>query len=614
MKARLHLSCLDNDGSLTRAGTCRFRIVSWIVRNGEHAEATHAWAGEPLVVTLEADIVSIYAEVLEHPKKGSKASPSRTLYWRADAPLVVYPGMMRLAEAVEQPAHFAPTLGILSDSEDTVWYGVRFIAPQCRIVTHEVLERISKPPLVSTVKGPLLPDGFDARDNRVPPGKTGQGRAVRIDLPRLPTAVPLAVSDWPQGEPYPDLGTAAGNLPMVTERLFAADGRSLEREPVETSPIVSLAAQVTFMGSPAMVGAAFPEGLLDGYPTKDEAEGESQEPLHIHLAWNTVGFWGQFAPYPAATVPPQKWSLDSVYHNLYLLMNYLSHPERSPEGDTFPAYGNRFDPILFHSTVRGGRGFAHQLAAAKKRCALLVPLLGTSPKTNADDLLDMTNLNRLVSELQGVFYRARGHYAPVRPLGNISLSTFSGGIAAAGQFLRWALRGAPPVAGEAGEELMGEDGGELEGKAPAPSPELTEKLREIYLFDPPSAGNAGAATANILADATSWRAADPRRVVRLYTQANFEPKLLKRLLGGVDPSSNGVVHSRDGRVTVAVVPSRVWDATREAAIPAVHPSAIAPATKLGSHGYETGYHQWHQLFPNYFLFDALRRSHFTEEP
>ena len=627
MKARLHLSCLQNDGALARAGTCRFRVASWLVKDGEHAEATHEWHGEPLVITLEADIVAIYGEVLEYPKKPTKPPPkgapktTTPTFWRADTPLIVYPGAMRLIEAFERPPHFAPVLGILSDSEDTVWYGIRYIVSRCRIVTDEVLKRITHAPLQTTVEFPLLPDGFGAAGARITPISRA---AVTIDVPRRASAVKLDVSDATEKEGYPDLCRVA-EVPMVTERIMAAGG-GLERESVAVDDFSAFAAQVTFMGEPAMVGAAFPKGLLDGYPTEKEAAAGVLEPLHVHLAWNALGFWKGFDPYPAASTPPERWSFDSVYHNLYLLMTYLSHPERKGVSNVFPRGGNRFDPILYHLTVRAGRGFAQQLAAAKKKCALIVPVLGGSPTVNADELLDMDNLELLVAELQGAFYRARDHHSPVRPLGNISISTFSGGARAASTFLGWAL---------------GKEG------APKASAALTEKLREVYLFDPPGLGDAGEASVATLKLATEWREADPRRVVRLYTQNEFRPDVIERLLGRKPPEGSGVAHSDDGNVTVALVSQSVWEQTREAAIPARYSrqvvtehldrlaepedaeevpmfegieeiegleglEGVGEYPKTRSHGDIRDYYQWHQLFPDYFLYDALRRSRFTE--
>lgn len=604
MKLILDLSAALSSGELAPKDACEFRLVLWNSETGDSQELVVRWPGSTQSIVLEAsmDTVLVYGDVLRAPKQGSKDKASQDKFWPCERPLILRPDDEGW-KTLEQPTHFAP-LAALVDPSKVARYHVRLLLSRCRIVTHEVLRAITTRPLISLTGGPLLPDGFLEHGERVSPNASG---VKDLDFSRKTTIVPLAATIAVDEGAYPDLCGPPPTCPLVTPDILDPTGSTLAREPVTYRASMSIAAQMTFMDQPALVGATFPEELLENYPTSDEAETGELGPLHLHLAWNTIGFWSGFPKYPLSTEPPKNWGFDYLRNNLHLLMDSPPHPLRISEAKNFPPGGDRTDPLLFHSTVRAGRGYAHQAMAAGKRCALVVPVVGTSAPTNADDLFDADNLELMAKELQWALYRARGQHGPLRPLGNLSISTFSGGVGAALRFLNWALM-------ESKGDATGEEGEETEGKALHPNPSIAKKLREIYLFDPPSLGTL---TTDTLQRAIRWRAQDPRRVLRLYTQAQFPTKLLQALLGTKKAVGPGVHHSDDGRVTVAHIEGAVFDASRAAAIPSPATTPGTPprstAQTLARYQYEVGFNQYHQLFPDLFLVDALRRSRFTEE-
>ncbi len=605
MKLILDLSAAISSGELAPKDACDFKLVLWNSETGDTQELVVRWPGSTQSIVLEAsmDTVLVYGNVLMQPKQGSQDKASQDKFWPCERPLILRPDDEGW-KTLDQPTHFAP-LAALVDPSKVARYHVRLLLSRCRIVTHEVLRRITTRPLVSTTTDPLLPDGILPNRAHVSPNADG---VTSLDFSRKTTIVPLAATTALDEDEYPDLCGAPPTFPLVTPAILDPTATVLERAQASYPASLSVAAQMTFMDQPALVGATFPAELLENYPTSDEAETGELGPLHLHLAWNTIGFWSGFPHYPLSTEPPKNWGFDYLRNNLHLLMDSPPHPLRFPEGKNLPLHGDRTDPLLFHRTVRAGRGYAHQAMAAGKKCALVVPVVGTSAPTNADDLFDADNLELMAKELQWAIYRARGQHGPLRPLGNLSISTFSGGVEAALRFLNWALM-------KSKGEAMEEEAEETEGKALRPNPSIAKKLREIYIFDPPSVGSL---TINTLNRAVRWRAEDPRRVLRLYTQAQFPTKLLQALLGTTKPVGPGVHHSDDGRVTVAHIEGAVFDASRAAAIPQpAVPPGTAPrsvAKTLANYEYEVGFHQYHQLFPDLFLVDALRRSRFTEEP
>jgi hypothetical protein len=226
---------------------------------------------------------------------------------------------------------------------------------------------------------------------------------------------------------------------------------------------------------------------------------------------------------------------------------------------------------------------------------LVAPVLGHSGLTNAEELFKIENFKRMVTEIQGSFYRMRKQYGVLRELGNIAVSTLSGGTSAAKQFLRWALK--KPVGGKVLE------GGDM----------IRPKLRELYLFDPPNGGDELKETLEL---ALEWRAADPRRVLRIYHQLGFGAggPAAQKLLGAAAPIPNtvGVRHSADGRVTFAVITPDVWQSSREGVVPPVSGLLNADQWPV-AYGLLPDANECHVLYANYFLVDALRRSHFTDE-
>jgi hypothetical protein len=372
----------------------------------------------------------------------------------------------------------------------------------------------------------------------------------------------------------------------------------LARSPKAFPRFVSMALQMKHMEEPSMLGVSFPEALLSSYPSSEDVKRGVLLPVHYHIAFNSPGWWAGWPNYPYPNTQSSQWGFEFLFVNLWQWMNYHTHPARQPFGELgaltkgrFPLRANRNEPLLFHHQRRAGKGLVWQMAASGKPCVLLVPVPGKRGHTNADELFDAEKLRRALLETQGAFYRARDEYAPLRPIGNLSVSGFSGGAIAAEMALKWAL-----------------------GKDNRPGTEFVgSKLREIYLFDPPEMSDTGRPLLqSILRLATEWRKANPKCVVRLYIRAPLAQSAAdgQALLGKTLPGSTGVEHSDDGRVTVAVVTPQSGHLSRKS----VAPGGRSGQDFLDDYGYGENWDQFHQLFPSLFLVDAMRRSEFTDAP
>ena len=206
---------------------------------------------------------------------------------------------------------------------------------------------------------------------------------------------------------------------------------------------------------------------------------------------------------------PYPWGWDYLYYGLYRYMRYTSDP--SSGGGAY------------------SKGLPYQVADAGRSVMTVLPLNRAS--VEVAPLMDGSYLLEMLEELTAYVMRRKeiGRLAASDPVGDVALGAFSAGCAWIPKFL----------------------------DKNAKLPFGVERLKEVYSFEA-AFGDLG----KVVTATTDWSAADPARIVRIYTQS----AVIFAGLTGQGAIYNRVpppydVTSADGNRTTVVITNDTWART-----------------------------------------------------